>query len=1127
MEEKVLLDVQIRAQEALQSYQLLQQRITELRTEQKALADAGQENTAIYRANEQAIKALTKRSQEYTKEIQNNIKVEHNAQAQRKGSMQDLKAQLSLATAAFNNLSKAEREADLQAGRMGNTKSLSFQIKQMTTELNAAEQELLNFRRNVGNYPSAFNALGTSLQGMGAKVGQSLTMMFGPFALVMGAITGAISAVKNGLSTITEFSSASSNLAAILGTTKSEITELTENAKELGATTQYTATQITELQTELAKLGFTKQEILDATGAVQNFATATGSDLAEAAALCGSALRAFGLEATEMDRVASVLAVSTTKSALSFDKLNTSFSIVSPVAKAFGFSIEDTTALLGTLANSGFDASSMATALRNLFLNLADANGKLAKKLGEPIKSLDDLAPAFAKLKAQGIDLGDALELTDKRSVAAFETLIEGSTSVQDLRDSITDCNEALDDMSKEKLDNLEGDTTLMKSAWDGLMLSFGGTEGILRPVVQWLTQVINKIQSAWERIRDFFSDLYKNSAGFRALMQVFATTFRQMASGISETWHLLMSELKAGGKLIQGIFTLDWDLVKQAFKEGATAQLNYAKGVILGGKDNIKKAYDEVFNYEPPKIEVAEPETILPKPEIEITEEEDEEEDKKKAAEAEKARKKAEQERAKAQREAEKAQREWEQLLRTMDGLLAKSDTERARVVESKYDQAIAKAKQAMAQLGDTDEDKKKLQELQYYTLALEQEKQEQLIKVAREGAQKRVKDAEELIKSEGVVALAEFTTTEREKNNIMAEQSKKRIAIYQDELAKTNDPKLIAELQQKVATEEANIRAKNLANIKLNATEELANHLLTASEKYRIKQEYLDKELEAVRGNADEERRINEELLQARQEYLNELGNSVSEWGGQLTSIMSSLSSALQNIGTNELNKYKKDNDKKKDLLKKRLQQGLISESTYNKQVEALDQERADKENAIKLKQAKWQKAMAIMNATLGAAQAIIMSLAQSPVAYGPAPNPMGIASLALATAMGIAQIAVAASTPLPTAGRGMLIEGASHADGGVLINAEGGEAIINKAATKRYLPLLSRINQSTGGVPLYGTGGIAGTIQGVQSAVEAGIDYDALASACANIPVYAAITDINRGQQRVAMITDRKRY
>lgn len=78
-------------------------------------------------------------------------------------------------------------------------------------------------------------------------------------------------------------------------------------------------------------------------------------------------------------------------------------------------------ALLGKLADAGFDASMSATATRNILLNLADGNGKLAKALGEPVKTLPELVVGLKKLKEQGVDLNTTLELTDKRSVSRFQ----------------------------------------------------------------------------------------------------------------------------------------------------------------------------------------------------------------------------------------------------------------------------------------------------------------------------------------------------------------------------------------------------------------------------------------------------------------------------------------------------------------------------------------------------------------------------------------------------------------------------------------------------------------------------------------------------------------------------------
>ena len=334
---------------------------------------------------------------------------------------------------------------------------------------------------------------------------QVFTMMWGGVAAkaVNTGLKFLWDSFRNGIETITSFESANASLASVLGTTQDGVQRLTEDAKRLGEVTEYSASQVTQMQTELAKLGFNQQEILDSTQYILQFATATGSDIPEAAQLAGAALRAFGLEATEMQRVVSAMGVATTKSALDFTYLQNSMSTIAPVANAFGFSIEETTALLGTLANSGFDASSAATATRNILLNLADSGGKLAQALGKPITSLDELAPALQQLKDEGISLADALELTDQRSVAAFETFLNGTDSMTTLRDSITGVGDELAAMQQTKLDTVEGSVQLLKSAWEGLMLQFYDSKGIFKDLVDMTIKFISGLRTAVKWVQD------------------------------------------------------------------------------------------------------------------------------------------------------------------------------------------------------------------------------------------------------------------------------------------------------------------------------------------------------------------------------------------------------------------------------------------------------------------------------------------------------------------------------------------------------------------------------------------------------------------------------------------------
>ena len=321
-------------------------------------------------------------------------------------------------------------------------------------------------------------------------VGSMIKGMLGAQAVIAGIqkLTGAI---RQGVNTAIDFEAANSKLAAILGTTKGEIKDLTADARRLGEATKYTASEATNLQIELSKLGFSKTEILDMTEGVLKFAQATGAELPEAAALAGAALRMFGADTEETERYVSAMAVATTKSALSFSYLQTAMPIVGPVAKAFNFTIEDTLALLGKLADAGFDASMSATATRNILLNLADGSGKLAQALGGPVKTLPELVDGLQRLKEQGIDLNSTLEMTDKRSVAAFNAFLTASDKIVPLRDQITGVEDDLNKMADTMGNNVQGALYNLSSAWESLMLTIMDNTGAMKDFIDMATNGI------------------------------------------------------------------------------------------------------------------------------------------------------------------------------------------------------------------------------------------------------------------------------------------------------------------------------------------------------------------------------------------------------------------------------------------------------------------------------------------------------------------------------------------------------------------------------------------------------------------------------------------------------------
>ena len=141
--------------------------------------------------------------------------------------------------------------------------------------------------------------------------------------------------------------------------------------------------------------------------------------------------------------------------------------------------------------------------------------------------------------------------------------------------------------------------------------------------------------------------------------------------------------------------------------------------------------------------------------------------------------------------------------------------------------------------------------------------------------------------------------------------------------------------------------------------------------------------------------------------------LGTAIQAIGGIAQKAMDIAYMAIDRVNAKEkadLKQYEKDNEKKKKSLEKRLNAGLISESQYNEEVEAMDKEYDAFAEELALKQAKREKAMNLTQAIINTALGVTMTLAQWGV-------PWGLIPAGIMAAMGAAEIALIASTPVTT--------------------------------------------------------------------------------------------------------------
>lgn len=549
----------------------LKEKIKSAQTALDSLSKAGLEGSASWKSTQAELK-------------QYNLQLEVNAK-----KTEELEKNTRLGALSLAELEKRQKmlRQELRHTSAEDDPGKFKALKQRIEEHNAA---ILKAKEAMGEMTTATRKTAEATEGSAKRfkgLGAAADILRGALMQVGRTMLDiVVGSLRNAVATITDFEAANSKLAAILGTTEQGIKALTDEARRLGATTSYSASQVTELQVELAKLGFTQQQIADMEGGVLKFAKAVGTDLASAAAFAGASMRIFNIDAARSEEMLATLAVGTTRSALDFGYLQSAMSTIGPVANAFGFSIEDTTALLGSLANAGFDASTAATATRNILLNLADSNGKLAQALGQPVKNLDDLTAGLKKLDAEGVDLAQVLELTDKRSVAVFSTFLNNVGSLNELKRSVTGASKAFTDMSGTMGGNVKGSLASLSSAVEGLILKFYDAKGPLKWLIDAFTSAVSAVGNVIDWISRFGSALAIAGAaigGYIAGVKALVVIKQLQAKAHGQSLTAMLAETVA--MKAQTVTTNAWRgavLLVSAAKAALTGNLVRAKAAML-----------------------------------------------------------------------------------------------------------------------------------------------------------------------------------------------------------------------------------------------------------------------------------------------------------------------------------------------------------------------------------------------------------------------------------------------------------------------------------------------------------------------------------------------------------------
>ena len=318
----------------------------------------------------------------------------------------------------------------------------------------------------------------------------------------------------------------------------------------------------------------------------------------------------------------------------------------------------------------------------------------------------------------------------------------------------------------------------------------------------------------------------------------------------------------------------------------------------------------------------------------------------------------------------------------------------------------------------------------------------------------------------------------TEGEEAEVLAKQSLKNIAQLEQEYALItegiNDGILKKKHKQSILA---------LEQQKQNLLDEVAATDTAEKEKQAIKDLYDEKIKQQRAENKTEAEEAVDESITKWETYFKKLEegfNKVMDIAGQL---FSSLGGVLDSLGSKQdaifANWKKNEEDKiaildeQQEQARERIENSLMSEQEKTDALIAMEEDFGDKKKAINTaisdeadriakKQAKRNKAMAIADAIMGTATAVVNAL-------GSAAPPLNFILAGIVGALGAVQIANIIATPIPMA-KGGLITGPTTA----LI----GEGLGTTASNPEVVAPLDRLKTLIGGEGIEVFGRISGT-------------------------------------------------
>lgn len=438
--------------------------------------------------------------------------------------LKDIQKQADDAIASGTEISEENYRA-LQR-EIANTENKLKTLQSQSSKWSTAGKAIEEFGNKITNVSDKVDKLGNTLT-------TSLTVP------IVGLGTAAVA-------TGNSFEAQMSRVQAIAGATKDELEQLTNQAIQLGAETSFSATEVAAGMENLASAGFTTNEIMEAMPGLLDLAASSGAELATASEIAASAIRGFGLEASEAGHVADVFAEAAARTNAQTEDMGEAMKYVAPVAKTVGLSIEETAAAIGIMSDAGIKGSQAGTTLRGALVRIVKPTKPVKEAMEElnvefyksdgTMKSLkeiiDDLQKSTKGLSEETKNQALA-QIFGTEALSGMLALVNrGADDLEDITKSFEKADGAAEEMADTMLDNTAGSLESLSGAIESAGIAIQkALSPEIRELSEWIQDLVNDFNNLSEEEQLNIIKTVALVAGIGPLIKILGTTGKTLGT--------------------------------------------------------------------------------------------------------------------------------------------------------------------------------------------------------------------------------------------------------------------------------------------------------------------------------------------------------------------------------------------------------------------------------------------------------------------------------------------------------------------------------------------------------------------------------------------------------------------